>query len=787
MPNCTSARSLLYAFTASLALFASGVAQAAPPETQLTLVKPSAPITALPALPGSVRRLYIKSGGSATSRFTWTVSGTTGKAGATITPSPTGNFADITLSGPGGRCPWSGSGTPKTIRPEATVTITVASAANPGLSDSQTLYVCGTQPLQVVTVPFYEVLYAKQWAWVQSWIWGSTDLSVTWKLTAQPKGGDGLLQDADRRDAAFQASVPGRYTLTATSVADPSKTSAITFFVTGNPLPYPVTPNTTEPVDPTPDPAAKGQVLEVGPSQPVKHLTDITPAQFRPGLTVRLHNEDTTSQHPTEYHEAIAFTANGAPTAPIRIVGVPDPHGNLPVLDGANAVMRPDLPAGAAQYLFGGGAGAGIMIYGAAYNGFPTHVNGGFVVVEGIRMTNFYSDPTHTNAYTDPSSHRVVPWGGSAAGLRIQNGDDIVLRGCDLDGNGNNVFTEFNAGQKGWDAQSLRFALLGNRIANGGAVAGYGSHNAYMQTWFALIQGNTFASYKTGAFGSHYKDRGIATVVRDNFFSPGAARILDFIEPQDSAGYIDPNIYALYPPAGEEPLFTASFLAAAQEVYHHSAYVYGNIFAAPSSGGNMHFSQDQGGATGFLSRTGELAFYNNTYRGFATQQGGDYRSVLFDLNPTKPSEWPTIRIVNNLFANLTGKHPPFFFWSVQPEPTFLFGKNQMPLNWGTDNKGVIDNSAGAADGSGWMDKPSEDTYVGADLRSNVHGDKGLVTSATAPFDLATFRPNGAAQPGEPLPPELAPMPVRFNFEKGVLSPRKTPVTATAGGTLGALD
>ena len=779
----SSSLPLLFACLAS-ALIASKRAEAAP-AAPLTLVKPSGAVTGLPVLPGSVRRLYIRTGGGPADKFTWAVTGTTGKTAATVTPSATGNFADVTVSGPGGRCPWKGEAGKKSIEPEATVTVTASAAANPALTDSQTLYVCGTQPVQVVTVPFYEVLYAKQWAWVQSWVWGSSNLGVTWKLSAQPRGGDGQLEDGDHRDAAFFATVAGRYTLTATSKADPTKTSEITFFVTGNPMPYPVTPNVTEPVDPTADPASKGEVLDVGPSQPVKHLTDITAAQFRPGLTVRLHNEDTTGKHPTEFHEAIAFTANGTPTSPIRIVGVPDASGHLPVLDGNDAALRGDIPAGAEKYLFDGGAGAGVMIYGAAYNRFPVHQNGGFVVVEGIRFTHFYSDKNLTSNFITPSTRQPVAWGGGASGFRVQNGDDIVLRGCDLDGNGDNIFTDFNAGQKGWDSQALRFAILGNRIADGGALGSYSFHNVYMQSWFALVQGNTFASYRSGAFGSHYKDRGIATVLRANFFAPGASRHLDFVEPQDAAGYLDPGVYAVSPPAGEEPQFTASFLAAAQEVYHHSAAVYGNIFAAPSAGGSVHFSQDQFGTSGFMSRLGTLDFYNNTFRGIS--QGTEYRWVLFDVNPSHPSEWPTLHIVNNLFANWSDKHPPFFFWAAHPEPVYSFGKNQMPLNWGTGVKTVTDNSGGAADGAGWLSTRLDETYVGADLTANVIGDKNLVTSANAPFDPVTFHPNSAAQPGQPLPPELADLPVRFFYEKGVLSPRKTPVTATSGGVLGAVD
>ena len=77
--------------------------------------------------------------------------------------------------------------------------------------------------VQVDIVPFYRTLYANQPADVQSMVKGSTVLNVHWAITSSPKGGDGALTDSTLRDAVFSATVPGRYTLTATSVQDPTE------------------------------------------------------------------------------------------------------------------------------------------------------------------------------------------------------------------------------------------------------------------------------------------------------------------------------------------------------------------------------------------------------------------------------------------------------------------------------------------------------------------------------------------------------------------------------------
>ncbi len=203
-------------------------------------------------LPGSVRRVFAKVTGGTTNKVVWTVTG-----GATLGSAPAAaEWVDVTAPANGSVCTIGGAG--KYIVNSATqFTLTARSQENPGEAATITVNVCHPA-VQVHVVPFYATLYSGQKADLQAFVWGSTNRDVTWTIRSAPKGGDGALGDADNEDTVFSATVAGRYTLAATSVADSSKTEIATIFVTGHEMPYPATPAKTMPVDCTVDPAMKG-------------------------------------------------------------------------------------------------------------------------------------------------------------------------------------------------------------------------------------------------------------------------------------------------------------------------------------------------------------------------------------------------------------------------------------------------------------------------------------------------------------------------------------------------
>ena len=292
---------------------------------------------------------------------------------------------------------------------------------------SVTFNVCNPA-VQVSIVPFYRTLYANQPADVQSLVLGSVNQNVHWAITSQPKGGDGKLTDSTSRDTLFTGTVAGRYQLTATSVADTGKSATAIMYVTGHKMPYRVTPNQTEPVDCTVDPSMQGTVYEVGPSQAFKTLASVPFPTMAPGSTVRVHNEDTTGLHPTEYHEYVQISQPATAEQPIRICGVPDAAGNLPIIDGSKATGRSD----ASKNMLGYGL---LTLHNAnSFAYWPQFVAAQYIAVEGIQFRN--ANPA--DAYTAPAGG-TQSWQNSAACIHVAEAQNVAFVGNDIGSCGNGV------------------------------------------------------------------------------------------------------------------------------------------------------------------------------------------------------------------------------------------------------------------------------------------------------------------------------------------------------------
>ncbi|MGH9617284.1 MAG: hypothetical protein ACRD28_11130, partial [Acidobacteriaceae bacterium] len=380
-------------------------------------------------LPGSVRRIYATVTGGTTNAVNWSVDG-----GATLSAT-TGHWVDVTAPASGSHCSIKNVGDNAfAIGSASQFTITATSAENPAATFSITVNVC-KPAVTVAVVPFYTTLYSGQQADIQAFVWGSSNPNVTWALTAQPSGDDGKITDSTNMDTIFSATVAGRYTLTATSVADTSKANYATVYVTGHTMPYQVTPSKTMPVDCTVDPALKGKTYDVGPSQHYKTIASVPWPNLRPGSTVRIHNEDTTGANPTTYHEYFQIVGHATRTQPIRVCGVPDAKGNLPVIDAANSTGRSDVSTYSAGYT---AVGIGKTGWAGLYTGSWSGAQ--YLIVEGLKIQNVKSP----NPYTSPSG-AAKRWVVGAACIRLFPSMDTVVRGIDAYNCDNGFFADFNS------------------------------------------------------------------------------------------------------------------------------------------------------------------------------------------------------------------------------------------------------------------------------------------------------------------------------------------------------
>ena len=74
----------------------------------------------------------------------------------------------------------------------------------------------------------------------------------------------------------------------------------------------------------------------IGPGQPFDELRDVAFHSLQAGDRVFIYAK------PTPYFEKIRISGQGTSTSPIKVIGVPDASGNLPVLDATEATTHPN-------------------------------------------------------------------------------------------------------------------------------------------------------------------------------------------------------------------------------------------------------------------------------------------------------------------------------------------------------------------------------------------------------------------------------------------------------------
>ncbi|MEO6910691.1 MAG: Ig-like domain-containing protein, partial [Edaphobacter sp.] len=601
-------------------------------------------------IPASTRRIFASVANGTTNQVVWTV-----KSGSAQISSTSGSWIDVTAPATGSSCSYTGTGTQPRVSSSAQFTIEATSVDDGTKSADVTFNVCNPV-VEVSVVPFYRTLYANQPADVQTLVLGSVNENVHWKITSQPANGDGRLTDSTSRDTLFTGTTPGRYHLTATSVADPRVSATAIMYVTGNKMPYRVTPNLTEPVDCTVDPSMLGTVYEVGPSQTFKTLASVPFSTIAPGSTVRLHNEDKTGLHPTEYHEYVQISQAATADQPFRLCGIPDTLGNLPIIDGANATGRSDVSADV--------VGQGLLtLHDANYFTYwPKFSAAQYIVVEGIQFRNAKTGYSYTTPAGSSGS-----WQDSSACIRVNQAQNVAFVGDDIGSCSSGVLSEFNS-NGGWGASDVNLLWEGNYIHDNGIAGSKTGHQMYLQSWGNVVQFNRIDKYTAGALGSNIKSRGLQDIIRYNYLGDGAQREMDLVDVTDAPAYMSfagflgggaNSFHSLY----SKDSYPADRIAAEQEAWN-SHFVYGNIYQNSTSAAPIHFSMDTSG--GELARKGSLYWYNNTFY----QKACSTCSSLWTLFDTSAgsgtylpqTEFQTVQAYNNIVW-MDNPAKPVFQWN----------------------------------------------------------------------------------------------------------------------------
>ncbi|NOT47874.1 MAG: polysaccharide-degrading enzyme [Acidobacteria bacterium] len=306
--------------------------------------------------------------------------------------------------------------------------------------------------------------------------------------------------------------------------------------------------------------SANAAVYEVKPNTALDTIAEVPWATLQPGDLVLIHWRS------TSYNEKWVIGRSGTSAAPITVRGVPGPNGELPVIDGRNAVTPPGLNFWSET--------RGVIKIGGS--NVPASTSASYIVIENLEIRS-----GHPNyAFTDDSGAQQT-YSTSASSIFVELGENITVRNCRIHDSANGFFVASSD-----DAVSRNILVEGNYIFGNGVSGSILQHNNYTAAFNITFQYNRFGPLRSGAPGVNLKDRSAGLVVRYNWIE-GGNRNIDMVDGEDS-------------------------LIIRNSPEYRKTFVYGNVLIKEDGGNNqaVHYGGDSGTTADY--RKGKLYFYNNT-------------------------------------------------------------------------------------------------------------------------------------------------------------------------------
>jgi hypothetical protein len=444
--------------------------------------------------------------------------------------------------------------------------------------------------------------------------------------------------------------------------------------------------------------AAAASTYEVGPGKPIEALSDVPWESLQPGDTVLVN------WRRDPYKEKITIGVAGAKDAPIVIRGVPGPGGELPVIDGKDAVSRPGLSCPNEE------RSVVRFIKLPGVNKMPRHI-----VFEALEVRNGRKPQTFTD-----STGAKLAYKEDSGLIWFTNGESIVIRNC--------TFRDGGMGVVSCDL-TRDFVIEGCYFVDNGMEGPEGAyvHQCYMETLGMITQYNRFFHLRKDCTGSNLKDRSAHNVIRYNWIEGGSKQI-------DMPDMYDTDIARIEAARAGDASLVNDFIDF--DYMDRVSFVYGNVLIEPEGDGQQEmitYGGDMGEPRYY--RKGMLHFYNNT----CISKRSD-ATTIFKLKTNDES----CDARNNIF------------YTTAPGSTLAislcYGTVYLSHNWIT---------------SGWVDSHEGKDYFGEvnDDKSNIAGENpGFVDEAAQDYHLAKGSP--CIDAGRNLNPRALPdNDVRFEYVK----------------------
>lgn len=354
----------------------------------------------------------------------------------------------------------------------------------------------------------------------------------------------------------------------------------------------------------------------------------------------------------TPYKDIVVLTSRGRANKWITIKGIPGPNGELPILDGAGAVMPQNTGANSWT------DSKGMIIISKPDQALVTRsgsYNPGYLHITGLKIRNARPPSTVTKL-----SGAVAAWDKFSAGIYIAVGEQVAVTDCELADNGLGLFANSGGGAY---SQTRNLLVRHNYFRGNSNVGSYHEHNAYTEGIGTVYEYNYFAAPVAGTNGDNIKDRSAGVVFRYNYIE-GGANLIALRDPESNRDYERVQVDAW----GEKLV--------------NSAFVYSNILVTRG-----YVESIIGHGDGIYNtnqvREGALHFYNNrvisTVNNEGYWAGGAYSATqsvpLFAMINAKPT---TVYGRNNLL------HASSRTVGATPAPISIFrwqGVADFQSNW----------------------------------------------------------------------------------------------------------